>query len=434
MTHDGYLWERRRVKKTRLKTGSIRRNRRNAALAEAAKALNGNGIAQATLTGIAERLGVTRAALYYYFEDQEDLVFQCYKRSCELMAECLVAARATSDDALETIATFINNLLGEGAPEFAALAETASLRAEQRGAVRSLYSNIMLDISAVLEEGMRRGELRSCEAPIVAQAILGLASWFAMAKGWRANNLISDRELLEGMMSIFNWGIALERDADVDYRTLDLTRKQVRVGQVFDTQALAAAKQEALLAAASWLFNVKGIVATSLDEIALRVGVTKKVIYHNLGDKDTLVAACYRRSFAFYEDIAQQMAEYDGSRIDAFCASTHAFAHASLREDIAPLSPTGGIETLPYGVRPEIRAASDRLIAAYSTLIARGRAEGTIRDISSDAVLVTLSGLFEWLPKWSEMLGPAQWEAVPRELALLIRVGLKPLDGARSGT
>ena len=74
-------------------------------------------------------------------------------------------------------------------------------------------------------------------------------------------------------------------------------------GRAFDPAAMAAARQEALLAAASWLFNLKGVDATSLEEIAVRVGVTKKVIYHNIGDKQTLVAQCIRRAFRFYEDI-----------------------------------------------------------------------------------------------------------------------------------
>lgn len=406
---------------------SSRGAKRMKVLDEAAKALNRRGVSQTSLAQIAQSVGVSRAALYYYFEDQEDLVFQCYRRSCELMARSLNEASTLGGDALGVIDRFIDGMLATDAPEFAALSEAAFLRSEQRSTILGLYDAIRASIAGILEDGTRKGEVRACAGGVVAQSIIGLVSWVPMARRWRTSDPLSDRDMLQAIKSVLRDGIASERAAPVDYRTFDLLPVDLRVGQVFDAEVMAAARQEALLAAASWLFNLKGVDATSLEEIALQVGVTKKVIYHNVGDKDTLVAQCYRRSFRFYEQVGQWAHAYEGPRIDAICASAHALAEASLREDIAPLAPLAGFEALPEGAREEIQASSFRLMEMYLELYRQAQAEGTVRDLHTRAVLAIHPGTFEWLPKWFDTFDPAERAAAAREVAVLYRLGLRPL-------
>ena len=47
------------------------------------------GIAATSVNQVAKRVGLTRAAVYYYVKDGEDLVFQCYLRACQLTADDL---------------------------------------------------------------------------------------------------------------------------------------------------------------------------------------------------------------------------------------------------------------------------------------------------------------------------------------------------------
>lgn len=396
-------------------------------LDEAAKALNRRGVSQTSLAMIARSVGVSRAALYYYFEDQEDLVFQCYRRSCELMACRLNEASQGRTDAMTIIDGFVDAMLAESGSEFAALSEAAFLRPHQRSIILGLYDSIMAKIADLLRQGAARGDLRPCASSVVAQAIIGLISWIPMARRWRTSDLLSDADFGEAIKNLLRSGIAADRRAIVSYRPLRLEPAQLPVHQVFNPGAMAAARKEALLAAASWLFNLKGVDATSLEEIALRVGVTKKVIYHNVGDKATLVVECYRRGFRFYEDIAQRALAYEGSRIDATCAAAHALAEASLREDIAPLAPLGGFEALPEPVREEIQASSQRLMDMYLELHRRGQADGSIRSLNSRAMLAIHPGTFEWLPKWFDRFEPSERAAAAHEVSVLYRLGLRPI-------
>ena len=57
---------------------------REVLLDEAARQFNARGIAATSVNQVAKRVGLTRAAVYYYVKDSEDLVFQCYLRACQL--------------------------------------------------------------------------------------------------------------------------------------------------------------------------------------------------------------------------------------------------------------------------------------------------------------------------------------------------------------
>ncbi|GAC1569442.1 MAG: TetR/AcrR family transcriptional regulator [Candidatus Dormibacteria bacterium] len=59
-----------------------------------------------------------------------------------------------------------------------------------------------------------------------------------------------------------------------------------------------AEREEQLLNIAQALFAERGFRAPSMDEIALRAGVTKPVLYDHFGSKDGLIAACIRQAGA----------------------------------------------------------------------------------------------------------------------------------------
>ncbi len=54
-------------------------------------------------------------------------------------------------------------------------------------------------------------------------------------------------------------------------------------------------KREAVLSTAVRLFNSKGFHATSLDDVALALNVTKPTIYHYFANKDEVLFECVRR-------------------------------------------------------------------------------------------------------------------------------------------
>src|SRR5580692_2261209 len=98
----------------------------------AAELFNLRGISATSVADVADILGLSRASLYYYVEDREDLVFQCYLRACELMAEDLAAAGGEPSGLKRTLA-FVRHSLMPTRPSTAVLSEIdvlAGARAE----------------------------------------------------------------------------------------------------------------------------------------------------------------------------------------------------------------------------------------------------------------------------------------------------------------
>src|SRR6202012_3140349 len=84
------------------------KSRRAELLDEAARELNSKGISLTSLTDVADKLGFSRASLYYYVEDREDLMFQVYLRSSEIMARPLGEAAQAGGGALQIVGDFVS--------------------------------------------------------------------------------------------------------------------------------------------------------------------------------------------------------------------------------------------------------------------------------------------------------------------------------------
>src|ERR1700744_3440538 len=87
------------------------KSRREQLLDQAARELNSKGISMTSLTDVADKLGFSRASLYYYVEDREDLMFQVYLRSSEIMARRLEEAARSGKGTLQIVGDFISRTL-----------------------------------------------------------------------------------------------------------------------------------------------------------------------------------------------------------------------------------------------------------------------------------------------------------------------------------
>jgi AcrR family transcriptional regulator len=151
----------------------------------AARTLNRIGVSSVSLPAIAKELGVSRAALYYYFDDQEDLVFQSYRRTCEILEQHLVDAEDAGGDSIAILASFLDRALATNGPEIAALNDVAYLGEERRASILQQVGQVRARLTDILDDGVRRGHLRPCSNTIVAGAILGLVFWRPTARIWR---------------------------------------------------------------------------------------------------------------------------------------------------------------------------------------------------------------------------------------------------------
>lgn len=402
-----------------------RRSKRDAVLDAAARQLNARGISQTSLADIAAGLGVSRAALYYYVDDREDLVFQCYRRACEAMARDLDAASKVEGSGLDRVSAFVGLALAADRPETCALAEVATLGSPQRETIEALHHGNVAQLVDLIEAGQADGSIRPCATLVVAQAIIGVVSYIPLAPRWTGESEAGFRERAHGAaLTLIRDGVATDPEAALAFAPLDIAILRPSRGNAFDRDAVAAQKLEELLRAASRLFNRKGVEATSVDEIAAEVGATKGVIYHYLADKPDLVARCFRRAFSLSDRILQAVELAPGTAMQRNLAGLALLVEANLSDEFCPLAPLAGVEALAPDAREDVMARVRALEQGYPAVAREGLADGSVRDVDLTAVAQAMAGAFSWLHKWwrPELAAPS---VVIAEHVRLLAAGLK---------
>src|ERR1700721_3915719 len=77
--------------------------KRKAIIREAARVFNRRGSHGTTLEDVAERLGVTKTALYRYVNNKNDLLFACHEEAMEIAFEHLDGGERAGKTGLEKI-------------------------------------------------------------------------------------------------------------------------------------------------------------------------------------------------------------------------------------------------------------------------------------------------------------------------------------------
>ncbi len=128
---------------------------------------------------ISEALGVSKAALYYYFEDKEELFLAILTDYLEEIETAIAAIHAQTESGAEQIHRFVEMVLQQPAERRAiirlASQEMAQLSASARTRFNRLYHEKFIGkLTALLQSGMERGEFRPLDAKTAAWALLGI--------------------------------------------------------------------------------------------------------------------------------------------------------------------------------------------------------------------------------------------------------------------
>lgn len=399
--------------------------RREELLLEGTRQINASGVSPTLLADIADKIHISRAGLYYYIKDRQDLVFSCYRRSCEILSRCLDSSVRSSRDALERLTRFVTTALSEDSQEFAALTEIGYLTTEQREVIVRLYNANVAKLTEIVRAGSLQRTLRPCNAEIIAHTILSMIYWVPIAPRWMAGVAGLRRDQLNSALAyLIAHGLSADRAAIPNRFHIDLSAPLLGGGNVFDRAFVMRARREALVTTAAHLFNQKGIDGTSMEDIAVAAGATKRTILHHFGDKGMLVGACYRRTFELMSHIAEQASRLKGRRIEALAAAWFAVCEAHLRDDIRPLIPLSGFDRLDPPLQEEIDARARSLASHFESMVEEGRAEGSVRTSNNNTFPALVAGACNWLAKDIVLSAGATRSEICREITEFLMFGL----------
>jgi AcrR family transcriptional regulator len=409
-------------------TGSgIRRSprhleKRAVLLTAAAKTINAMGAGAINLNDIAAGIGLSRNALYYYVTDRIELVFECYRQTCEVALADLAEAFEASENASDRLRHFITLQLASGRPARAVLSDHDMLPEPQRGIILNLRARQIDGLAAIVSAGMAEGTFRQGDAELVAQTLVGMLSWAQLSSAWLAqrDGPAARRRSAAAVHDLLTGGIAAP-----GVRLPDFLPLWPRAFNAFDRQAAADAKSEQLIAAASRLFNRRGIDGVSMEEIGASVGATKGAIYHYFADKPVLVETCLERAFDLYESYMDTIVARGGSGF-ARAITVHHMNSQAQAGAIAPMLLQPGYASLPEPAHSQFIARARRLWRSTAAMITAGIADGSCRSCDAAAVAEVAAGAFFWLPKWREAGDVTASVAIADALSDIAAFGIAP--------
>lgn len=152
---------------------------REAILEAATRLFIEQGFHGISMRQIAEAVGVTKAALYYHFQDKEDLFVAIVARYLERMSAIIDATEQAESTSRARISLVVRRILQQPVEQRAILRltsqELSNVSPEARARFMGLYQDRFIGrIRALFVQGMADGELRKVDPTLATWTLLGM--------------------------------------------------------------------------------------------------------------------------------------------------------------------------------------------------------------------------------------------------------------------
>jgi AcrR family transcriptional regulator len=148
----------------------------------AAVCFNEKGYSGTSLRDLASRLKVTDAALYYYVQSKQELVFLCYERALDVAGRATIQAAKEGLTGLDKLQLYIKYqieaICGPDGP-LAVLSELPSLTLAHRTHIVERLNKEVSLLAQFFQAGFEDGSIVKCNRRIASAAILGSLNWIA---------------------------------------------------------------------------------------------------------------------------------------------------------------------------------------------------------------------------------------------------------------
>jgi AcrR family transcriptional regulator len=173
-----------------------------------------HGYCGLSMRQIAEAVGVTKAALYYHFEDKEDLFLAILETYLERVEALIVDIQQDAHACQDRIRLLIKRILNQPVDQRAiirlASQEMIHLSADSRKSFGDIYhARFIHRIETMLDAGILAGELRVVDPKVATWSLLGMMyPYFYPVHS--ADVSLSD-DAIEQLVSIFLKGVTVSQ-------------------------------------------------------------------------------------------------------------------------------------------------------------------------------------------------------------------------------
>ncbi len=194
------------------------------------------------------------------------------------------------------------------------------------------------------------------------------------------------------------------------------------------------AKRNAVLQAAAQLFNERGFHATSLDDIAARLNVTKPTLYYYVKNKDEILLQCVRQGLDMMLEGIEASRAAGGKAIDQLMTCMQVYARI-VTMDFGMCLIRVGDEQVPPESRKELRRLKSAIDQEFRRLVAEGVAEGSIQPCDPKITAFVIAGALSWIGRWYQPGGEYTAEQVAQQCIATLCDGVlrRPAQAAVPG-
>lgn len=157
-----------------------RDEKREAVLRTAVQLFLEQGYHRATLNEVAERLNITKPALYNYFRSKEEILFECWAIGQERVDDFIAGINAGGDSGLVKLRKLVRAYAGNMATDYGASLvrfDPRDLSEKNSRIVRAAKRSIDRTFRKYIADGIADGSIKPCDPKMTAFMIAGSLNW-----------------------------------------------------------------------------------------------------------------------------------------------------------------------------------------------------------------------------------------------------------------
>jgi AcrR family transcriptional regulator len=200
--------------------------KREAVIRAAAHAFNRKGYHNTSLDDIAAALEVTKPTVYYYVQNKEQLLFECFVAGVEQIRAAFREVKQLEVPARERLNAVLRHYGEAVASEFGwcmVRAEEQDLSPAMSSHIKALKSEVDQGIRRLIREGIQDGSIHPCDPKMTAFALAGALNW--IAHWYRENQSMTGAQIADAFVTVFENGLRPRAVTRLARRTGTTTRR-----------------------------------------------------------------------------------------------------------------------------------------------------------------------------------------------------------------
>lgn len=188
-------------------TEDRQQEKREILIREAGAAFGRNGFYNTTLEDVARSMGITKAAIYYYFKNKNEILFECHKLAIRIAKKAIEDAEAEGATGYERLVlTLRNYIIGLTSQlNFTFLVDVSALAPAERSHVIRFRDGFEKKMRQFVEQGLEDGSIAPCDPKFAIFAIMGAVSW--VPSWYSPEGELSGEEVADELIAFLSSGL-----------------------------------------------------------------------------------------------------------------------------------------------------------------------------------------------------------------------------------